>query len=81
MPTVIALYQLCVILIDLLQDNTSSDFNDLGRQLIGGFVAAVIIAVAFAFIKLRMREKNPPTPFISITASKDADEVSKGVND
>ena len=81
MPTVIAFYQLCIVVIDLLEDNTSSDFNDLGRQLIGGFVAAVIIAVAFAFIKLRMREKNPPAPFISITASKHTDEAAKGGND
>ena len=81
MPTVIALYLLCIVLIDLLEDNSSSDFNDLGRQLIGGFVAAVIIAVAFAFIKLRMRDKNPPAPFISITAAKNTDEAAKGVND
>jgi high-affinity Fe2+/Pb2+ permease len=81
MPTVIALYLLSIVLIDLIEGNSSSDFNDLGRQLIGGFVAAVIIAVAFAFIKLRMRDKNPPAPFISITASKNPDEAAKGVND
>jgi FtsH-binding integral membrane protein len=71
MPTVITL---AVILISLLQDTTSSDFNDLGRQLIGGFIAAVVVAVAFAFIKLRLREKHPPAAFISITAAEKTDE-------
>lgn len=69
------LFQLAVIVISLIEESTASDFNDLGRQLIGGFVAAVIIAVAFAFFKLRLREKHPPAPFISITASERADET------
>ena len=80
MPTVFALYQLGVIAISLLEDNTSSDFNDLGRQLIGGFVAAVVIAVVFTFIKLRLREKHPPAPFISITSPKQTGETSELVN-
>ncbi len=78
---IIFLYQLGVIVISLIQDNTSSDFNDLGKQLIGGFVAAVIVAVAFTFFKLRLREKHPPAPFISITSSPQTDETSEVVND
>ena len=81
MPTVLALFPLAVILISLLEDNASSDFNDLGRKLIGGFIAAVVIAVAFAFIKLRLREKNPPAPFISITSSPETNETSEVVRD
>lgn len=80
MPTIF-LYQLAVIVISLLQDNTASDFNDLGKQLIGGFVAAVIVAVAFTVCKLRLREKHPPAPFISITSSPQADETSEVVRD
>lgn len=69
------LFQLAVIVISLIEESTASDFNDLGKQLIGGFVAAVIVAVAFAFFKLRLREKHPPAPFISITARESADET------
>jgi high-affinity Fe2+/Pb2+ permease len=81
MPTVLALLPLAVIVISLIEDNTSSDFNDLGRKLIGGFIAAVVVAVAFAFIKLRLREKNPPAPFISIKSSPGKDETSEVVRD
>jgi hypothetical protein len=69
------LFQLAVFVISLIEESTTSDFNDLGKQLIGGFVAAVIVAVAFTFFKLRLREKHPPAPFISITASETADEA------
>ena len=67
MPTAFALYHLCLIAISLQQDNVSSDFNELGKQLLGGFVLAVVVAVAFTLIKLRLRDKNPPAKFISIT--------------
>jgi hypothetical protein len=66
MPTIFALYQLGVIAISLLQDDTSSDFNGLGKQLLGGFVLAVVVAVVFTFIKLRLRDRRPPAEFISI---------------
>jgi hypothetical protein len=66
MPTIFALYQLGVIAISLLQDDTSSDFNGLGKQLLGGFVLAVVVAVVFTFIKLRLRDRKPPAEFISI---------------
>ena len=74
MPTIF-LVQLAVIVISLIEESTASDFNDLGKQLIGGFVAAVLLAVAFAFFKLRLREKHPPASFISIMASESADEA------
>lgn len=80
MPTIF-LFQLAVIIISLIEESTASDFNDLGKQLIGGFVAAVIIAVAFTFFKLRLREKHPPAPFISITSSPQTDETSEVVRD
>lgn len=75
------LFQLAVIVISLIEESTASDFNDLGKQLIGGFVAAVIVAVAFAFFKLRLREKHPPAPFISISSSSQSDETSEVVRD
>ncbi len=66
MPTTLALYHLGLLSITLLQDGPSSDFNDLGKYLLGGFALAVVVAVAYAFIKLRLRDKKPPSEFISI---------------
>ena len=79
MPTELAfvLYHLGFFSISLLQENTASDFNDLGRKLIGGFVAAVIVAVAFAFINQRMRDKKPPAQFISISSFQESEETPK----
>jgi hypothetical protein len=81
MPTTLAPYQLSVIAISLLQDDTSSDFNDLGKKLLGGFVLAVVVAVVFTFIKLRLRDKKPPAEFISISSSLRKDEPSKVTRD
>ena len=52
------------------QDTIGSDFSDLGRKLLGGFLVGVAFAVAFAVSKVRQRDKNPPKPFISIIASE-----------
>jgi hypothetical protein len=69
----IALYHLNLLLINI-SDETSADFNDLGRKLIGGFVLAVVIAVVFTFVKLRLRDKKPPAQFISISPFREPDE-------
>ena len=63
MPTTFALYQLIVLAINLLQED---DFQDLGKWLLGGFAAAIVVAVAMTLIKLRLREKRPPSQVISI---------------
>ena len=55
------------------QDTIGSDFSDLGRKLLGGFLVGVAFAVAFAVSKVRQRDKNPPKPFISIIASEPGD--------
>jgi hypothetical protein len=69
-PTIFALYQLAVIAINLLPVDTSSDFNGLGKKLLGGFALAVVVAIAYTFIKLRLRDRKPPAEFISIKAKR-----------
>ena len=55
------------LLIFSLIDENQTDFNDLGKLLIGGVAAAVVLAVGFTLIRLRLREKSPrPSHFISI---------------
>jgi hypothetical protein len=66
MPIALALYYLSLVAIRFLQDDNSVDFSGLGKQLLGGFVLAVVVAVAYTFIKLRWRDKNPVPRFISI---------------
>ena len=60
----------------LLQE-AQTDFNDLGKLLLGGVAAAVVFALAFSFVRLRLREKSPQTSnFISISAAQNSkDEV------
>lgn len=81
MPTTLAFYYLSLISISLLQDDTSSDFDGLGKKLLGGFALAVVVAVAYAFIKLRLRDKKPQAEFISINSCQRTDEASKSLGE
>lgn len=68
----------CVLLLNLFQD-MRTDFNDLGKLMIGGVVAAVVLALAFTFVRLRLREKNPQSSnFISISAQREEDKNAGG---
>jgi len=72
--------QLCLpdCLISLIQE-TQTDFNDLGKLLLGGVAAAILFAVGFTFVRLRLREKNPrPSDFISISATREKTEEVGG---
>ena len=63
-----------IVLLDLiyLLEETTTDFNDLGKLLLGGVLAALVCAVGFTFVRLRLRDKRPPTSsFISISASEE----------
>jgi len=55
------------LLVTLLQE-TATDFNDLGKLMLGGLAAAILIAAALTVIRLKLRGKKPPPSFISITA-------------
>ena len=58
-----------------LIDETGTDFNDLGKLMLLGFGAAVVFAVGFTFIRLRLREKAPQTSnFISISSKQEKTE-------
>ena len=81
MPTTLALYHLSLVVISFLQDDNSIDFSGLGKQLLGGFVLAVVVAVAYAFLRLRWRDKNPSSGFISINPVETEDEPVKATRD
>jgi hypothetical protein len=56
-------------LLGLIQSE-ASDFKDLGKMLIGGFVLAVVAGVAFTLVRLRLRDKKPMgAQIISINTS------------
>ncbi len=60
-----------LLLINLLQENTSN-FDDLGKLLLGGVVAAIVVAVGFTLVRFRLRDKKPQTSdFISINSKKE----------
>ena len=46
--------------------------NDLGTLMLGGFILALVGAIAITVIRLRIREKKPQTPqFISISSREE----------
>jgi len=67
MLLLIAWFEL-VTLMSLIQE-TQTDFQDLGKLLLGGVIAAVVVAIAFTFVRMKLRDKKPHTSsFISIAA-------------
>ena len=60
-----------MLLMELLQENATSSFDDLGKLLLGSVAAAIVVAVGFVLVQFRMRDKKPPTSnFISINSEK-----------
>jgi hypothetical protein len=58
-------------LIELLQESPTH-FDDLGKLLLGGVVAAVVVAIGFTFVRFKLRDKHPPTSnFISIASPQE----------
>jgi len=59
-----------MVLMLLLEEN-ASHFDDLGKLLLGGVVAAIVVAVGFTLIRFRLRDKKPQVSgFISINSEK-----------
>lgn len=60
-----------LLLIYVLQEN-AGNFDDLGKLLLGGVAAAIVVAVGFTLVRFRLRDKKPQTSsFISISSEKD----------
>ena len=56
-----------ITLIVLLQESATTDFNDLGKLLLGGVAAAVVVAVGLVVVRFKLQDKKPPgSNFISI---------------
>lgn len=51
----------------LLQQETETHFNDLGKLLLGGVLAAIVVAVVFTLLRMRLKDKKPQdSGFVSI---------------
>ena len=68
------IFPLCLnslVLISFLQE-TTTNFDDLGKLLLGGVGAAIVFAVGFTLVRFRLRDKKPQTSsFISISSEKE----------
>lgn len=52
-----------------LQETPAGAFDDLGKLLAGGTIAAIVVAIGFTLVRLRIREKRPQTSsFMSISS-------------
>jgi hypothetical protein len=62
-----------IALLTLLQEpSVTTDFNDLGKLLLGGVSAAIVVAVAFTLVRFKLQDKKPPASnFISINSQTD----------
>ena len=65
--TITMLISISSVLLVLYLQEEATNFNDLGKLLLGGVAAAIVCAVAFTIVRLRIRDKRPATSnFISI---------------
>ena len=60
-----------------LQETTGA-FDDLGKLLLFGVIAAIVVAIGFTLIRMRMRDKRPQTSsFISINSTEHEEQRQK----
>ena len=75
MFTFAVLYVFVCLVGEVQAQNAQTNFDDLGKLMLGGFAAAIIVALAFTFVRLRLRDKYPDQPgFISISAAAEKKE-------
>jgi hypothetical protein len=62
-----------IAVLTLLQESSvTTDFNDLGKLLLGGVAAAIVVAVALTLVRFKQKDKKPPSSnFISINSQTD----------
>jgi len=61
-----------IALLSLLQETSATDFNDLGKLLLGGVATAIVVAVALTLVRFKLQDKKPPASnFISINPPPD----------
>jgi hypothetical protein len=65
-----------IALMTLLQESAATtDFNDLGKLLLGGVAAATLVAVALVLVRFKLQDKKPPASnFISINSPPNNNE-------
>ena len=66
-----------IALINLLQETSATTattaFDDLGKLLLGGMVAAVVVAVGFTLVRFKRQDKHPPaSKFVSISSPQES---------
>jgi len=64
------LYPLLGLALAFFVDGNESDFGDLGKLMLAGFALAVCAALAFTFVRFKLRDRNPESKaeLISITS-------------
>jgi hypothetical protein len=62
-----------IAVLSLLQEaSVTTDFNDLGKLLVGGVAAAIVVAVGLTLVRFKLQDKKPPrSNFISINSQTD----------
>ena len=69
MIALLSLLSVLALLSLLQEESTTTAFNDLGKLLLGGMVAAIFIAVGFTLVRFKLQDKKPPVSrFTSISS-------------
>ncbi len=79
---VVLLYRLGLLSMLFLQEADATDFNDLGKLLLGGVVVAIAVAIGFTLLRMKFQSKNPSPPsFISISQFTGKDDAGPSRKD
>jgi hypothetical protein len=55
----VELYPLLWLAVSAATDSNDSDFSDIGKLMIAGFLLAVCSALTITFVRQRLRDRNP----------------------